>query len=99
MSKVLQLLLQVLVYNGNKDIMCNTPGNLNVFSSMTAWSGRNQFVGQEAKPFTVNNKTVGFIKSAQNLIFIGLDNAGHFVPKDLPEASLIMLEKFTRGTL
>ena len=66
---------------------------------MTDWSGRNQFVEQEAKPFIVNNKTVGFIKSVHNLVFIGLDNAGHFAPKDLPEASQIMLEKFTNGTL
>ncbi len=88
-----------MVYNGNNDILCNTPGNLDVFSSMSNWSGRNQFVEQEAKLFIVNNKTVGFIKSVQNLIFLGLDNAGHFVPKDLPEVSLIMLEKFTNGTL
>lgn len=66
---------------------------------MSDWSGRNQFVTQVAEPFQVNNKSVGFIKSVQNLIFIGLDNAGHLVPKELPEASLIMLEKFTNGTL
>jgi serine carboxypeptidase-like clade 4 len=66
---------------------------------MTNWSGRNKFVKQEARPLLVYNKSVGFIKSAQNLIFVGLDNAGHFVAKDLPEASLIMLERFTNGTL
>jgi carboxypeptidase C (cathepsin A) len=66
---------------------------------MTNWSGRNQFVEQEAKSFIVNNKSVGFIKSAQNLIFVGLDNAGHFAPKDVPKVSLTLLEKFTSGIL
>ena len=88
-----------MIYNGNLDVACNTPATLNIFPAMKKWSGRKEFLQQEHQPLVLNNKPVGFIKSARNLIFAGINDAGHMVPKDQPETSLALLEKFLNGTL
>lgn len=79
--------------------MCNTPTVLNIFPAMKTWSGKEELLQQERQPLVINNQTVGFIKSVQNLVFAGLDDAGHMVPRDLPEVSLLLMEKFFKGTL
>jgi carboxypeptidase C (cathepsin A) len=66
---------------------------------MKDWSGRKQFLSKREMPLIVNNENVGFMMFFQNLWFIGLDKAGHMVPRDLPETSMIILEKFMNGTL
>ena len=66
---------------------------------MKDWSGRKQFLQKKEMPLIVNNENVGFWKFFQYLWFIGLDKAGHMVPRDLPETSMIILEKFMNGTL
>ena len=70
-----------------------------MLTSMKTWSGRSEFLNKTEMPLIFKNKTVGFVKSFQNLWFVGLDKAGHMVPKDVPETALFLIEKFANGTL
>ena len=81
----------MLIYNGNKDIVCNTPAALSMFPPTKTWSKR--------KAFRVNGQDSGFIQTDGNLTFVGLDNAGHLVPKDQPEEALLLLKLFINGTI
>ncbi len=47
----------------------------------------------------MKNITIGFIKSVGNLRFVGIDDAGHMVPRDQPEWTLLLLERFLNGNL
>ena len=85
---------QVFIYNGNLDLVCNTLGNLRAVAAMKNWSHRDQFQQQDTQPLIIKNTTVGFFKSAGNLQFVGIDNAGHFVPEDHPEISLLLFDEF-----
>jgi carboxypeptidase C (cathepsin A) len=96
---ITRLLFQVLIYNGNKDIICNTPAVMKMFNSMNYWQGRTDFLQKKEIPLILKGVKAGFMKSHQNLWFVGLDKAGHMVPKDLPETSLLLIEKFINGTL
>ena len=64
---------------------------------MKNWSHRDQFQRQERQPLIIKNETIGFFKSAGNLQFVGIDNAGHFVPIDQPEIALSLIDKFLNG--
>ena len=91
---LLALNLQVFIYNGNLDLICNTLGILRAVAAMKNWSQRDQFQRQEPQPLIIKNETIGFFKSAGNLQFVGIDNAGHFVPIDQPEIALSLIDKF-----
>ena len=45
------------------------------------------------------NASAGFTKSAGNLWLVGIDDAGHMAPKDHPEITLFLVEKFLRGSV
>jgi carboxypeptidase C (cathepsin A) len=92
-------LLKVLVYNGNLDVICNTPAVLNIFTAMKTWGGKEEFLRQKKRPLLIKNEKIGFIKSVKNLTFVGVDGAGHVVPKNQPEKSLLLLESFLNDTL
>jgi len=47
----------------------------------------------------VNNKTAGYVKAAGNLELRTVNNAGHLVPMDQGEASLVMLRSFIKGAM
>ena len=66
---------------------------------MKNWSGRKEFLLKKETPLIVENVNVGFMKFFQNLWFVGFDKAGHMVPRDLPETSIIVIDKFLSGSL
>ncbi|CAL9737508.1 pheromone-processing carboxypeptidase Kex1p [Monosporozyma servazzii] len=80
--------IETILFNGDKDLICNNKGVLDSIDNMN-WGGsrgfsddvkdydwiyRNQHLGQD--------ENVGFIKYDKNLTFISVYNASHMVPFD-----------------
>lgn len=108
---VLQEGVDVLVYNGNLDLACNTPGNLR-WSERLAWAGQAEFVAQDLQPWyatrdgeEVQAGTMKEVKASvpgkkepARFSFVTFDYAGHMVPLNQPELSLYMLNQWLAGS-
>ena len=58
------------------------------------WSGKEEFAKTERLQWIVDGKVAGYIRSYNNLSFLVVNGAGHFVPMDQPENSLDMINRF-----
>ncbi|KAK9061566.1 hypothetical protein SSX86_018748 [Deinandra increscens subsp. villosa] len=90
--------IQLLVYAGEYDLICNWLGNLRWVHAMS-WSGQKEFVSASNVSFVVDGKEAGILWNHGPLTFVKVLNAGHMVPMDQPKASLKMLELWTTGKL
>ncbi|XP_066321011.1 serine carboxypeptidase 3-like [Miscanthus floridulus] len=90
--------INVLIYAGEYDLICNWLGNSRWVHSME-WSGQKDFVSSSDLSFVVDGAEAGVLKSHGPLSFLKVHNAGHMVPMDQPKASLEMLRRFTQGKL
>ncbi|KAH6887662.1 Alpha/Beta hydrolase protein [Thelonectria olida] len=103
--------IDVLVYNGNLDLACNTAGNLR-WAEKVAWAGQAEFVSKELTPWSApkNGESViaGTFKEVTALAspgagkrsrfaFVTFDKAGHMVPLDQPEVSLYLIQTWMNG--
>lgn len=80
--------LKVLIYNGDKDYICNWEGGLAWVDSLN-WTFSKEF--RETK---MVKRQGGEYKQINNLEFYRIYNAGHMVPLDQPEIGLHMLNRF-----
>lgn len=80
--------VNVLVYNGDKDYICNWVGS-SIWVENLEWSGSEGFKSAETKEIET-----GTYKVYQNFAFYRIYDAGHMVPMDQPEAALNMLNHF-----
>jgi cathepsin A (carboxypeptidase C) len=92
-AAVLETGLQVLVYSGDKDFICNWRGG-EAWTSAVQWSGQSDFNKVEYKNWTVSGEPAGQLKSFKNFKFLRVFNAGHMVPMDQPQNALAMLQDF-----
>ncbi|KAG6734371.1 hypothetical protein I3842_01G270000 [Carya illinoinensis] len=90
--------VNLLVYAGEYDLICNWLGNSRWVHAME-WSGQQQFVASPEVPFEVDGSEAGVLKSHGALSFLKVHDAGHMVPMDQPKASLEMLKRWTQGKL
>ncbi|XP_072982119.1 serine carboxypeptidase-like [Typha latifolia] len=90
--------INLLVYAGEYDLICNWLGNSRWVHSME-WSGQQDFVSSSELPFLVDGTKAGILKSHGPLSFLKVHDAGHMVPMDQPKASLEMLRRWTHGML
>nr|GMD35351.1 serine carboxypeptidase-like [Ipomoea batatas] len=90
--------IQMLIYAGEYDLICNWLGNSRWVQSME-WSGQDDFVASSEVPFEVDGSEAGLLKSYGPLSFLKVHDAGHMVPMDQPKAALEMLQRWTAGTL
>ncbi|KMT07962.1 hypothetical protein BVRB_6g144960 [Beta vulgaris subsp. vulgaris] len=90
--------IQLLVYAGEYDLICNWLGNSRWVHAME-WSGQNNFVASSEVPFEVDGSEAGILKSHGPLSFLKVHDAGHMVPMDQPKAALEMLKRWTQGSL
>lgn len=95
---VLEKGIQVLVYSGDKDFVCNWRGG-EAWTQSVEWSGQADFKAAAYKEWTVNGKPAGQLKETGNFKFLRVYDAGHMVPMDQPENALAMLQSFIQGTL
>ncbi|OAY84574.1 Serine carboxypeptidase 3, partial [Ananas comosus] len=90
--------INMLIYAGEYDLICNWLGNSRWVHSME-WSGQKDFVSSSEVPFTVDGVEAGVLKSHGPLSFLKVHDAGHMVPMDQPNAALEMLKRWTQGKL
>ncbi|KAL5116507.1 hypothetical protein ACEQ8H_005628 [Pleosporales sp. CAS-2024a] len=95
--------IDVLFYQGNLDLACNTAGNLN-WANQLQWKGQPAFVAQAKRSWGSDDGTeIGWFKevkvvtaSGRNTTFAmaTVHGAGHLVPYDKPKEALRMTEKW-----
>jgi len=87
--------MDVLVYSGDKDFICNWRGG-EAWTQNQDWDSAADF---KAATYNSWNNGAGQLKMAKNFKFLRVLNAGHMVPMNQPSAALQMLTDFTSGTL
>ncbi|KAL2328558.1 hypothetical protein Fmac_021985 [Flemingia macrophylla] len=90
--------IKMLVYVGDKDLICNWLGNSRWIHAME-WSGQNAFGTSPTMKFVVDGTEAGFLKSYGPLTFLRIFDAGHLVPMDQPKVALEMLKGWMGETL
>ncbi|EGX90167.1 carboxypeptidase S1, putative [Cordyceps militaris CM01] len=84
LSRVIQSNVNVLVWAGDADWICNWMGNYDAVQSIAP----QEFVSAAIQPYTVGGKKYGEYKTAGNLNWLRVYDAGHEVPAYQPEAAL-----------
>ena len=91
--------LEVLIYAGDVDYICNWLGNKK-WATELEWDGKGEFVQAEDKPWILSTgENMGRIRAYQNLKFLQIYDAGHMVPMDQPQAASEMLNTWLDGSL
>jgi len=96
--------IEVLVYAGDQDFICNWLGNEKWVQALD-WPHKADFDASGKRPYLVHGKAVGKmdgkevgeLQSFANLHFLRVYQAGHMVPLDQPEAALGMLSDLLDG--
>lgn len=86
---------KVVVYNGQLDLICLTAGTEEWVAKLK-WAGLSNFISSKKTPMYPNSSstnTGAFVKSYDNFSFYYIMSAGHMVPSDQPEMSLVVLDK------
>uniref|UniRef100_A0A0N4Z187 Retinoid-inducible serine carboxypeptidase n=1 Tax=Parastrongyloides trichosuri TaxID=131310 RepID=A0A0N4Z187_PARTI len=88
--------VNVVVYNGQMDLICDTLG-VNKWLERLTWSGMLNFYTTPKIPYSLINsqQTAGFSKKFSNLQLWYIMRAGHMVAYDAPEATLKMVSTIT----
>jgi vitellogenic carboxypeptidase-like protein len=85
--------VRTLVYNGQNDVVVNTPGVLQYLNGLS-WHGASQWKRKQKTPWRIGGVVKGWAKVHDNLWFVLVNGAGHMVPTDQPLASYAMMEHF-----
>ncbi|WEJ95017.1 Cell death protease [Yamadazyma tenuis] len=83
--------IPVVLFNGNRDIICNYIGTENFIKQME-WNGATGFQEDYAYDWVYDGQTSGYIKTERNLTFINIFDASHMVPFDKPELSRSLID-------
>ncbi|CAG9130065.1 unnamed protein product [Plutella xylostella] len=84
----------VMKYNGNLDLICDTPGQL-MWVDRLQWSGAEQFSRAAREPVWEDGRLEGYYQSYGNFRFFYINVAGHSVPRDNPQGSKAFLRDMT----
>merc|ERR1711990_762859 len=84
--------VQVLVYSGDKDWICNWRGG-EAWTAATKWTGKEQFNAAEYEDWMVSDAAAGQMRQYGNLHFLRVYEAGHMVPMDQPANALAMIDR------
>ncbi|EMD84874.1 hypothetical protein COCHEDRAFT_1149798, partial [Bipolaris maydis C5] len=87
LSSVVQSGIQVLLWAGDADWICNWMGNQAAAEAVT-YSGSSAFKSAAMTPFTVGGTQTGTFKTQGNLSFLRVFAAGHEVPYYQPATAL-----------
>ncbi|XP_044258960.1 uncharacterized protein LOC123007630 [Tribolium madens] len=89
--------IQVAVYNGQLDLIVDTPGQMQWLNNLK-FSGLEEWKTAERKTIGVNDIVEGYYKKVGNLAMYWVDRAGHMVPRDNPAAMNFILQDMTNGS-
>ncbi|KJH51453.1 hypothetical protein DICVIV_02369 [Dictyocaulus viviparus] len=83
----------VIVYNGNQDLICDSIGT-EMWMDRLTWTGMKSFKTMKKVKFgTKSFPLAGFMKRYSNLSFYLILRGGHMVPHDTPEAALKVVQQ------
>ncbi|KAJ4251524.1 hypothetical protein NW762_011512 [Fusarium torreyae] len=107
-AQILYLLnhdVDVLLYQGNLDLACNTAGNLR-WSNNMPWKGQPAYVAQSPKTWGANGEEIGWYKEVKikmgdtdkktTFSFATVDGAGHMVPQGKPKQGLELVNRWLK---
>lgn len=89
-ANVINAGVNVLVYSGDKDFVCNWRGG-EAWTKNVQWNKTEEFNRQNYTKWQVDGQAVGEYISVDNLTFLRVYDAGHMVPMDQPKVALKML--------
>ncbi|PKY00939.1 pheromone-processing carboxypeptidase kex1 [Aspergillus campestris IBT 28561] len=92
--------IPVLLFSGDKDLICNHIGTEHLINNMH-WNGGTGFetssgVWAPRHDWTFEDEPAGIYQYARNLTYVLFYNASHMVPYDLPRQSRDMLDRFMK---
>eukprot|EP00746_Dinoflagellata_sp_MGD_P132289 gnl/MRDRNA2_/MRDRNA2_66023_c0_seq3.p1 gnl/MRDRNA2_/MRDRNA2_66023_c0~~gnl/MRDRNA2_/MRDRNA2_66023_c0_seq3.p1 ORF type:complete len:519 (+),score=113.29 gnl/MRDRNA2_/MRDRNA2_66023_c0_seq3:108-1559(+) len=90
--------IEVLIYAGDCDYICNWLGNKN-WALKLDWPHKQDFTAAADEPVQLQGKEVARIRSSNGFHFYQVYEAGHMVPRDQPAVALAMVNQFITGTL
>ncbi len=87
---------QVVVYSGQLDLICDTIGT-ELWVQKLKWAGLQKYNSAPRKTIRsqTTNQPVAFVKQFENFSFYWILDAGHMVPSDAGEASMLMVKMVT----
>ncbi|CDK28148.1 unnamed protein product [Kuraishia capsulata CBS 1993] len=91
--------MPILLFNGDKDIICNYMGTEAMISDMK-WDGKYGFEDSEdttSADWFYRDDSAGFIKIRGNLTYTRVYGTSHMVPFDKPEVSRGLFDIMTRN--
>lgn len=93
--------IPVMLFNGNRDIICNYMGTEDFVAKME-WNGGVGFGSSsehndrgQAIDWVFDSEVVGYIKTARNLTFVNVFDASHMVPFDKPHVLRSLMDLMT----
>eukprot|EP01071_Lankesteria_metandrocarpae_P010157 Lankesteria_metandrocarpae@DN5299_c2_g1_i1.p1 len=92
---ILDARIPVLVFAGEKDLLCNWVGSLR-WTQALEWTGMEGYSKAQLLKWPSDDSEVGLVQSFSTLTYMKVLNAGHMVPMDQPEGALKMLQEFLR---
>ena len=87
LSTVVQSGIQVVVWAGDADWICNWFGSLDIANAVT-YAGTSAFNAAALQSYTVAGAAAGTFKNVNNFSFLRVFGAGHEVPFYQPAAAL-----------
>ena len=97
-SLILHAGVRLLVYAGDADFICNWIGN-KAWTQSLEWTGAKGYRAAPDEPWTSGGKNAGELKSYENLSFLRIFEAGHFVPFDQPAVALDLFNSWINNRL
>lgn len=96
-AELLNKEIPVLLYEGDKDFICNWLGN-HAWANMLDYKEKHEFQSKPLIPWhTLEGKLAGEVQNHGIFTFLRIYEAGHMVPFNQPEASLDMLNRWLSG--
>lgn len=96
-AELLENDIPVLLYEGDKDVICNWLGN-HAWSDALEYSKHDLFEAQPLRPWhTKDGVLAGEVKNYDKFTFVRVYDAGHMVPYDQPENSLDLVNRWILG--
>ena len=87
-GELLEKKMKVMLYNGDKDLLCNWRGGLQV-ANFLKWRGTEEFKKQE-----LAECIYGWCKRFDNLWFVRVKNAGHMMGMDQRKIGAQMFDDY-----
>jgi carboxypeptidase C (cathepsin A) len=96
-SYILSQNVPVMIYNGQDDLIVNSPGVENMISKLN-WSGINNFLAANKTNWYVNGNIAGYAQTYSYFTFVLVLDSGHLAPHDQPINVKDMVRRFINGT-